>query len=81
MRISRKVNVTSGLKKSMEDDTGKYRPIVLTFIPGKVMGQIIPEVTFRCVKQKKVIRSSQHRFTKKESCLTILIAFCDGTTG
>lgn len=42
----------------MEGDAGKYRPIRLTFIPGKVMGKIILEVTFKCVEEKKLIRSS-----------------------
>lgn len=80
MRISGKVNVNRVLKKGMEEDAGKYRPISLTFIPGMVMGQIFPEVPFKCVEQKKIISSSQHGFTKEKLCLTILIAFYDGTT-
>jgi len=46
-----------------------------------MMGQLILEVIIKEVKEKKVIRSSQHGFTKGKSCLTNLIAFYDGMTG
>jgi len=45
------------------------------------MEQLILDVIIKQVEEKKVIRSSQHGFTKEKSCLTNLIAFYDGMTG
>jgi len=56
-------------------------PVSLTSILGKVMEQLILEVINKQVEEKKVIRSSQHAFTKGKSCLTTLIDFYDGMTG
>jgi len=76
----RKANVTLVLEKGKKDP-GTYRPVSLTSIPGKMMEQLILEVTIKQVEKKKVIRSSQHGFTKGKSCFTNLIAFYDGMTG
>jgi len=45
------------------------------------MEQLVLEAIIKQVEEKKVIRSSQHGFTKGKSCLTNLIAFCDDMTG
>jgi len=78
---SRKANVIPIFKKGKKENPGNYRPVSLTSIPGKVMEQLILEVINKEVEEKKVIRSSQHGFTKGKSCLTFLIAFCHGMTG
>ncbi|KAK4831180.1 hypothetical protein QYF61_015650 [Mycteria americana] len=45
------------------------------------MEQLILETISRHTKDKKIIRNSQHSFTKGKSCLTSLINFYDETTG
>jgi len=76
----RKSSVTPVFKKDKKDDPGNYRPVNLTSIPGKMIEQLILEVVIKQVGEKKVIRSSQHGFTKGKSCLTNLIAFYDDMT-
>ena len=77
----RKANVTPIFKKGKKKDPRNYRPICLTSIPGNMMEQLILEVIIKQVQEKKVIRNSQHGFTKRVSCLTNLVAFYDGVTG
>ena len=72
---------TPVFKKGKKEDLGNYRPVSLTSIPEKVMEQLILELIIKQVEEKKVIRTSQHGFTKGKSCLTDLIASYDGMTG
>ena len=77
----RKANVTPIFKKCKKKDPGNYRPVNLTSILGSMMEQLILEDIMKQVEEKKVIRSSQHGFTKGKSCFTSLIAFYDGMIG
>jgi len=69
-RVQLIVKLMSLFRKGKKDDPGP-----VTSILGKVMQQLILETVLRHVKDKKVIGSSEHRFTKRKSCLTDLIAF------
>lgn len=59
--------------KSKKEDSQNYRPVSLISVPGKGGGTVILEAISERVEDKKVIRSSQHRFIKGKSCLTKLI--------
>ncbi|CAM5085183.1 unnamed protein product [Eretmochelys imbricata] len=45
------------------------------------MEQVLKESILKYLEERKVIRNSQHGFTKGKSCLTNLIAFYDEITG
>jgi len=64
-----------------KEDLGKYRLVSCTSILEKVMEQLILETISRQMKDKREIRSNQHRFMKAKSCLTRLIAFCEEMSG
>ncbi|CAM4543278.1 unnamed protein product, partial [Lepidochelys kempii] len=45
------------------------------------MEQVLKESILKHLEERKVIRNSQHGFTKGKSCVTNLIAFYDDITG
>ncbi|PKU40376.1 rna-directed dna polymerase from mobile element jockey-like [Limosa lapponica baueri] len=77
----RKANVTPFFKEGKKEDPGNYRPVSFTSIVGNMVGQFILDVISKHVEEENVIKNGQHGFTKENSCLTDLIAFCDRMTG
>ncbi|CAM5077342.1 unnamed protein product [Eretmochelys imbricata] len=77
----KKANVVPVFKKGKKEDPGNYRPVSLTSVPGNIMEQVLRESILKHLEERKVIRNSQHGFTKGKSCLANLIAFYDEITG
>ncbi|PKU45286.1 rna-directed dna polymerase from mobile element jockey-like [Limosa lapponica baueri] len=77
----RNENVTLVFMKGKKEYPGNNRLISLTSIPVKVVEQFVLETISRHMKDRKVIRSSQHEFIKGTSCLTSLITFNDEVPG
>ncbi|CAM5160640.1 unnamed protein product [Eretmochelys imbricata] len=77
----KKANIVPIFKKGKKENPGNYRLVSLTSVPGKIMEQVPKESILKHLEERKVIRNSQHGFTKGKSCLTNLITFYDEITG
>jgi len=77
----KKANASPNFKKGRTEDPGTYSTVSLTSVPGKVTEQLFLDTISRHMENKKVIRSSQHGFTKGKSCLTNLKNSYDEITG
>nr|XP_047907141.1 uncharacterized protein LOC125180535 [Anser cygnoides] len=80
LRESRRLEKSRHHSYLQEGGLGNYRLVSFTSVPGKVMKQLILDIISKHMKDKKMIRTSQHGFTKGKLCLTDLIAFYNEVT-
>lgn len=66
------------LKGVKGGDPGNHQPGSLTSVLGQSMEQILLEAPSRHTDGREVTGDSQHGFTRGKSCLTSLVASCDG---
>jgi hypothetical protein len=74
-------NVTAIYKSAgSKSDPGNYRPISLTSIPCKVLESIIKQNMLLHVEKHELVKSTQHGFVGKRSCLSNLLTSVEYVT-
>ena len=76
----KKANVTPIFKKGSKGDPGNYRPVSLTSVACKMMESVMRDAITDHLDQNRLIRNSQHGFTKGRSCATNLLEFLEKAT-
>ena len=67
-------------KKGKRSDPQNYRPVSLTSITCKVLESILKEQMVEHLAKLRLIKDTQHGFTKGRSCLTNLLDFLEDAT-
>ena len=73
--VWKRANATPIFKKWDKSQPGNYRPIRHTSVVCKLMETIIRDNVVKFLEDNYVIKSSQHGFRNKRSCLTNLLDF------
>jgi hypothetical protein len=76
----KRANISAIFKKGDKSKTENYRPVSLTSFYGKVLEKIIKKEIENLLLEAKLIKTSQHGFTKGRSCLTNLLICQDSIT-
>ena len=66
---------SSYIQERDKAESSNYCPISLTSVVGKMLEAIIARAIRRHLDEHKLIRHSQHDFSKGKSCLTNLLSF------
>ena len=73
-------NVAVIHKKGPKKECGNYRPASLTSQVSKVLETLVRDAILDHLYSKKLIRDTQHGFTKRRTCLTNLLKFLEEVT-
>ena len=73
-------NVTPIFKKGSRNLSSNYRPVSLTSVVCRVLESIIRDFVSDYLDKNKLIKDSQHGFSKGKSCQTNLLTFFDEIT-
>ena len=73
-------NVAVIHKRGPKKECGNYRPVSLTSQVSKVLETLVKDAVLDHLYSKKLIRETQHGFTKGKSCLTNLLKFLEEVT-
>ena len=76
----KEARVSPLFKKGKRDKPENYRPVSLTSIVGKILESIIKDNLVEHLDRHRLIRNSQHGFTKSKSCLTNILSFMESVT-
>ena len=73
-------NVTPIFKKGSRNLRSNYRPVSLTSVVCRVLESVIRDYVTDYLNKYKLIKESQHGFSKGKSCQTNLLTFFDRIT-